>query len=320
MKVYGKENVVDIVSSMINKNRLAHSFLLYGEKGTGKKFMADYISKMIMCRNSVNGIPCGKCHVCRNIDKGIYSDAVRVAHSGKLEGFSVKTVREICSDANVFPNEGDKKVYIFSDCDSISSAVQNKLLKIIEEPPEFVYFIFTAPSKEIFLDTIISRVVSMGVHGCSRQECSDALEEHGFPHDESQEAVDMLGGNIGKCILYMKDEKFRKTVELTKKLADCIINRDEYQFLTIISSPEIDRAVLKDIIYMLDNIIRDSAVIRFDRKLSSGCYFQGASELSERLSLSKAESIHSQLMQSLECLDSNVNLKIITASLCRSIM
>lgn len=320
MKVYGKENIVDIVSSMINKNRLAHSFLLYGEKGTGKKFMADYISKMIMCRNSENGIPCGKCHVCRNIDKGIYSDVVRAEHSGKLGGFSVETVREICADTNVFPNEGERKVYIFSDCDAISAGVQNKLLKTIEEPPEFVYFIFTAPSKEIFLDTVISRVVSMAVHEVSRKECFEALAEHGFSHDECQKAVDMLGGNIGKCILYMKDEKFRKTVELTKKLADCIINREEYQFLTAISSPEIDRAAFKDIIYILDNIIRDSVVIRFDSGLSSGCYAHEAAELSEKLSLSKAENIHSQLMKSLEYLDSNVNFKVITASLCRSIL
>ena len=61
-------------------------------------------------------------------------------------------------------------MYIFSDADSIQLPAQNSLLKIVEEPPEFVYFIFTAASKDVFLPTIISRVISLGMSQCSEDE------------------------------------------------------------------------------------------------------------------------------------------------------
>ncbi len=319
MNIYGKENAVNIVSSMIKKERLAHSFLIYGEKGTGKKFLANYIAMMMMCKNSSDGVPCGKCRICRNIQNNIHADVVPVQHSGKLGGFSTETVRNICSEAYVFPNEGDKKIYIFSDADSISVSAQNILLKTIEEPPDFAYFIFTASSKNVFLDTVISRVISLGIKQCSNDECLMALKEHGVDKNDAENAMSMLGGNIGNCLSYIKDEKFREIVELTKKLAECIINKDEYGFLKTVSPAENDRNMLRQIIYMLDGIIRDSVVMKFDESLSSGCYRNGAEQISEKTALLKGIRIHYLLSDAVQYLDSNVSMKIITASLCRSI-
>lgn len=319
MNIYGKDNAVNTVSSMIKKQRLAHSFLLYGEKGAGKKFFAKYMAMMMLCKDGIDGVPCGKCRICRNIENDVHSDVIEVQHSGKLGGFSAETVRNICSDAYVFPNEGDRKIYIFSDADAISVSAQNILLKTIEEPSEFTYFIFTASSKNVFLETIISRVISLGISPCKNDECLTALEEYGIDKDDAENAVDMLGGNIGNCLSYINDENFRETVELTKNLAECIINKDEYGFLKAVSSAESDRNMLKQVIYMLDGIIRDSMVMKFDENLSSGCYKNGAEKLSEKTALEKCEKIHSLLSEAVQCINSNVNIKIITASLCRSI-
>lgn len=319
MNAYGKNNIINIISSMIKNNRLAHSFLIYGDKGLGKKFLAKYISMLILCNDKTDGIPCGKCRSCHNIIKNIHSDVISVPHSGKLNGFSVETIRNICREASVFPNDGDKKIYIIDDADAISISAQNILLKTIEEPPEFAYFIFTASSKNVFLDTIISRVISLGVSECTAEECRMALAELQFDENDINSAISAFSGNIGNCIAYINDESFRQIAELTKLLTDCIINNDEYGFLTAISKAETDKRTLRQVIYMLDLQIRDSMILKFNDNSLSGCYHEGAKKLSEKMALSKGEKIHSLLNETIECINSNVNVKLITASLCRNI-
>ncbi len=319
MNIYGKKNALNIISSMLDNNRLAHSFLFYGEKGTGKKFFAEYVSMLIMCSSRKDGKPCGKCRSCRNIMKNIHPDLIRVAHSGKLNGFPVDSIRKVCSEAAVFPNESSCKIYIFDDADAISVSAQNALLKTIEEPPEFTYFIFTAASKNVFLDTIISRVISVGITECTEDECRNALKEHDFSDNDINSAVSAFGGNIGNCISYITDSGFRDTAELTKTLTDCIINNDEYGFLAAISKAEPDRNILKRIFAMLDDQIRDSIVLKFNNDDLRGCYHEGAEKLSEKLAVSQCERIHFLLEKSTEYINSNVSSKLVTAYLCRNI-
>lgn len=319
MNIYGKDNAVNVVSSMIKNNRLAHSFLIYGNKGVGKKFLARYIAKLIMCRNknSDNPIPCGKCRSCMNIDKNVHADIIFAEHSGKLGGFSVETAREVCREALVYPNDSDAKIYMFEDADAISISVQNILLKTIEEPPEFTYFIFTASSKDIFLDTVISRVISLGVSECSNTECISALAEYGFTAEEVSPAVEAFGGNIGNCLAYMNDEIFRHTAELTKILAECIINNDEYGFLAALA--DADKNIFRQIISMLDTIVRNSMVIKYDDNLTTGCYPAECQRLSGMMSTERGCKIHALFNEALELVKSNVNIKLVCASLCRNI-
>lgn len=319
MNIYGKKNALDIISSMLDNDRLAHSFLFYGEKGTGKKFFARYTAMLVMCSSRTGGKPCGKCRSCRNIMKNMHPDVIRIEHSGKLNGFSVDSIRKVCSEAAVFPNESSCKIYIFDDADAISVPAQNALLKTIEEPPEFTYFIFTASSKNVFLDTIISRIISVGISPCTENECRNALGELDFNDEDINSAVSAFGGNIGNCISFITDTNFRKDAELTKTLTDCIINNDEYGFLAAISAAETDRNNLKRIFTMLDDQIRDSIVLKFYNDDLKGCYHEGAQKLSEKLALSQCEKIHFFLEKSTEYINSNVSSKLVTAYLCRNI-
>ncbi len=319
MNVYGKQNAVDIISAMKKNNRLAHSFLIWGEKGTGKKFLSKYTAMLIMCNNSVNGKPCLECRSCRNIMNDVHTDVIYAEHSGKLNGFRKEIIEEICRNSIITPNDAERKVYIFNDADAITVQAQNTLLKTIEEPSDFSYFIFTASSKNIFLDTILSRVVSVGITECSIDETRKALNEMNFKSDEIENAVSLLGGNIGNCISYITDEKFRNIVELTKVLADCIINNNEYIFLKTISDAESDREIFKTVVYFLDRIIRDSMIMKFNENISSGFYHNGAVRMSETVALSKCEKIHYALENALECVSSNVNIRLVTSALCGNI-
>ena len=72
----------------------------------------------------------------------MHPDVRFVEHSGKRNGFSVDTVREVCVDLASPPNEGNAKCYVFGDCDAMDTRTQNLLLKAVEEPPAYVVFYF----------------------------------------------------------------------------------------------------------------------------------------------------------------------------------
>ncbi len=193
--LYGNENLRSSLIIMANGDRLAQCIFFYGDKGTGKKALSRWFAQLLLCESQ--NAPCGHCKNCRTIQNDVHPDVVWAEHSGKLGGFSVNTVREICADAIVAPNSGDKKIYIFDDCDKMDIRSQNILLKVIEEPPAFTYFIFTAASGQALLPTILSRLIPFGVSECTEYEALQALDEMGFAKEDAKDAVACFQGNIG---------------------------------------------------------------------------------------------------------------------------
>ncbi|NLK70828.1 MAG: DNA polymerase III subunit delta' [Clostridiales bacterium] len=318
IKIYSNQNTLNTLKSMLESNRLAHSFLLYGDVGVGKKTIAKYYAMSLMCENYQDN-PCQKCITCKNILNDTHPDVIWVEHSGKLQGFSAETVRNICTDAFIKPNSADKKIYIFADADNITIQAQNALLKLVEEPPDFTYFIFTAKDKNVFLPTIISRIISLGVSECVEAECRQALEERGFLSDEIDDAISCFHGNIGLCISYIQDEKLRETVKLTKSITDAIINRNEYELAVAFAGLENDRNMAKTALTLLDKQFHDVLIAKFaDRFI--GCYPSGSKRLSQKITTSACEELHLLVRNAISQIDSNVNLKLILSALCGEII
>ncbi|NLP25721.1 MAG: DNA polymerase III subunit delta' [Clostridiales bacterium] len=318
VKIYSNQNTLNTLSYMLESNRLAHSFLIYGDAGLGKKTIAKYYAMSLICEKS-QSTPCQQCVTCKNVSKNNHPDVIWVEHSGKLQGFSAETVRNICADAIITPNNAEKKIYIFADADNITIQAQNALLKLIEEPPSFTYFIFTAKSKDVFLPTIISRIISLGVSECTEAECRLALEERGFLNDDITDAINCFHGNIGLCISYIQDEKLQETVKLTKSITDAIINRNEYELIVAFADLESDRNIAKTALMLLDKQFHDALIARFTDRFI-GCYPSGSKKLSQKITSSSCEELHSLVRNAIILIDSNVNLKLILSTLCGEII
>lgn len=307
-KIYGNKAVTDTLDSMLRSNRLSHAFLLFGEKGLGKKTLASYAAEKIVGAD-------------REINPLSYPDIIWVEHSGVKQGFSVETLRNLCGDAYILPNNGDKKVYILSDCDNISIQAQNTLLKIIEEPPPFTHFIFTAQTKSVFLPTVLSRVISLGVTECSREECAEALRgKINCSEAEISEAVSCFGGNIGLCLDYIGGGETRQIVSRVKALADGIGKKSEYEILKALSPLEGNRQLAKEVLSQLGKVIRDSSVLRLGEGNYVGCDINGARLLSSSLSLNKAERLYRLIQNTITEIDSNVSMSAELSSLCGQII
>ncbi|MCM1508212.1 MAG: DNA polymerase III subunit delta' [Ruminococcus flavefaciens] len=320
-KIYGNNLLISNLCSMRKSGRTAHTVLFYGEKGTGRKLMADFYTSLLMCSNPINDMPCGMCSACKNIERKTHPDVIYAETSGKLGGYSVDTARKICSDAFIKPNNNSGiKVYIFRDCHNMDVRTQNTLLKIVEEPPDYAYFIFTSETKTDFLPTIISRCVCFGVSPCTEEETELSLTESGYSPSDVKNAVSCFHGNIGLCTEYISNEDLRRQVDLTKQLADSIIKKDEYAFDTALFTLGKDRDSVRTVLSMLDKLIRDSAVLIQDTQAENiGCFREGAVKLSYMLTSRQAEKIHRCIENAWHTVECNVNITLALSAMCAEI-
>lgn len=276
---------------MKREGRIAHAFLLTGERGVGKKTAADYIAMTLLCEKGGDA-PCGECRHCRRILENTHPDVIRPEKSGKKQIYNRETMRNICSDAYVKPNDCDSKVYIFTDCESVEESTQNLMLKLIEEPPDTAYFIFTAVSRSVFLPTILSRVITIGIPECTETDCRMALADMGFSEVEISGAVERFHGNIGSCVDYLKGGETAENAEICRSVIAAISAGDEYGLLTALHRIGDNRNRIKLVLELADKTIRDACVARLGTAPMIGCDPKGAEALSRKISMKRAELIH----------------------------
>ena len=316
-KIYGNSQLLATLAGMRESGRTAHSLIFYGEKGSGRKLMAEYYTSQLLCESPVNGAPCGKCAACRNVSSMAHPDVTYVPTEGKLGGYTANIARAVIRDSVVKPNNHTgRKVYIFRDCNKMSPITQNILLKLIEEPPDHAYFIFTAESKYEFLPTIISRCVCFGVSPCTEAEAEESLLGSGYDSREVSAAVECFHGNIGQCTDYIVDPELRKRVDLTKRLADSIIEKDEYGLNLALFSLGSSRNDIREVLSMTDKLVRDCAVLNRNAGAALiGCYREGARKLSGMVTAYQAVRLHERIEKAWGAMEANVNPPLVLAAL-----
>ena len=321
ISVYGNEEPLKLLKEMIRKNREPHSIIIYGDKGLGKKNFAKYTASALMCE-SHSGIPCGKCRNCRLIEEGCHPDFITVP-SNENGNYKVDDIRQIVSDSVVKPNDSSIKVYMISDLDqSVNTLVQvqNTLLKLIEEPPDHVAVIITARSKEIFLPTIISRAVCLGVVNVKDSQSLEFMREN-YPEKSLEELTDACSagrGNIGRCIEYLDHGQFYNAVLNARKIACAVAEGNEYEILKTFAGCDGKKAVFRESIYLFSEIVRDACVFRLgDREssLSVSCDRKIASVLASRITVGNAVKLYDVLCGYIGRIDSNCNLTLTANSL-----
>ena len=139
---------------------LSHAVILSGEGD--RAAAARYLAAAYVCRESER--PCLRCAACRKVLEDIHPDVRWIADTERRE-LPVETLRELRRDVYIRPNEGERKVYIFSDCGQLNERDQNVLLKIVEEGPAYAAFLFCAETAAALLPTVRSRCVEWKVAG-----------------------------------------------------------------------------------------------------------------------------------------------------------
>ncbi|MBQ9939501.1 MAG: DNA polymerase III subunit gamma/tau, partial [Oscillospiraceae bacterium] len=152
--VIGQKHITDVLRGEVKSNRIAHAYLFTGSRGTGKTTCAKILSKAANCLNVQNGSPCGECEMCRGIDDGSITDVLEIDAASNN---SVDNIRDLRAETNYTPAAAKYRVYIIDEAHMLSIGAANALLKIMEEPPEYVIFILATTEVHKIPATILSR-------------------------------------------------------------------------------------------------------------------------------------------------------------------
>jgi len=153
--VIGQDTVVRTLQNAIEGKRIHHAYLFAGVRGVGKTTAARILAKALNCVKGPTAEPCNECTICREITEGIDMD-VREIDAATYTG--VDNIRELRDITQFQPARDRNRIFIIDEAHMLSTGAWNALLKLLEEPPPHVVFMFATTEINKVPQTIISRV------------------------------------------------------------------------------------------------------------------------------------------------------------------
>ena len=221
------EMIHNQVVSLVGQGNFPHGVLVECQNSNEGEEFARFIANTLVCTG--DNKPCSVCPDCIKAQGKGHPDIFETdGIKGKSKNFTVDAVREIRDDAFVIPNESDKKIYILKNGHNMNEQAQNAILKILEEPPSYVYFIIITESKSTMLETVLSRV-----------QIFSLLSDEGEITDKEFQAVSgmvnaLLQVNelalMEQTAVFQKNNQFAKSVLvlLTEVFRDALVKKSGF--------------------------------------------------------------------------------------------
>ena len=148
---------------------IGHAYLISSSARADAVRAAKMLAGAAVCLAG-HDVPCGVCRGCRKAASGSHPDIIPVVRQTDRNGnlrreLTVDQIRELAADAQVLPNEAERKVYIIEEAELMNLNAQNAALKLLEEPPATVIFVLCAVNPNQLLETVRSRCLSLSVAG-----------------------------------------------------------------------------------------------------------------------------------------------------------
>ena len=313
MKIYGKKDAVEKISTYSVKGRIPHAIIITGNKGVGKRTFADYAAMLMMCGKK-GAEPCMDCIECRRIEEHIHPDVSYPLREMKTGKYNVDDLGEFMNGCYKIPNDSDIRICIFEDADTMNVFCQNALLKFIEEPLPFNRFIFTVSDKNRILETIHSRVTEIRIGEADKDECLAALYDNGIDYGEGEKLFRTFGGNIGTCLNAHEDEAALIIHNLAERISEAVCEKSEYECLSAFSSIK-TREELGEVLRLTADVFANAAAIAAGGR-PYGFFPPCSEQISERMTIKKLMLLSETATEMYKSIDSNPNVGLYAANCC----
>jgi DNA polymerase-3 subunit gamma/tau len=221
-EIVGQDFVKETLHSAIDHNQVAHAYLFFGSRGTGKTSTARILAKALNCPNVKGGNPCNTCEFCLAADSGSFVDLIEIDGASNRK---IEHARALIEKINFAPTLGKRKVYIIDEVHMLTREAFNALLKTIEEPPEHAFFLLATTELQKVPETIRSRCQVFTFQRFTIEQIADRLakiaEREGFSAERdaleliAQKATGGLRDAIG--LLEQSSVSGKVTVEFLQK-------------------------------------------------------------------------------------------------------
>lgn len=202
------ENIIGNAKTKQLLNNIAnptHAYMFSGPDGVGKFLFAKEFANKFLCVSEHQ--PCYKCKSC-----------IQFAHNNNTDfqvidtieaSIKIEQIREMIAKIYEKPILANKKIYVINNADKMTVQAQNCLLKILEEPPQYVMIILVVSNEHAILNTIKSRCIKIKFDKISDVELKEYIEKDG--QNVTNDMLEMYNGSIGKAIsLQGNEEKYIK--------------------------------------------------------------------------------------------------------------
>lgn len=312
--VVGHKDILKYISSAVENNRVSHAYILNGERGSGKKMLANLFAMTLLCETGDNE-PCGKCHSCKQAESGNHPDIIRVTHE-KPNSISVDDIRtQVNNTVDIKPYQGPYKVYIIPQADMMTPQAQNAILKTIEEPPSYAVFLLLTENAETLLPTINSRCVMLKLRNIKDTLIKKYLMENlEIPDYKADMCTAFAQGNMGRAIMLANSYHFNEIREEAVQLLKHISEMELNEIVAAVKNISVYKLEITDYLDIIMIWYRDVLLYKATKEIDKVVFKDQLQSIKEQARKSSYEGIE-LILESLEKakarLKANVNFDLV---------
>ena len=312
--VVGHKDILKYISSAVENNRVSHAYSRNGERGSGKKMLANLFAMTLLCETGDNE-PCGKCHSCKQAESGNHPDIIRVTHE-KPNSISVDDIRtQVNNTVDIKPYQGPYKVYIIPQADMMTPQAQNAILKTIEEPPSYAVFLLLTENAETLLPTINSRCVMLKLRNIKDTLIKKYLMENlEIPDYKADMCTAFAQGNMGRAIMLANSDHFNEIREEAVQLLKHISEMELNEIVAAVKNISVYKLEITDYLDIIMIWYRDVLLYKATKEIDKVVFKDQLQSIKEQARKSSYEGIE-LILESLEKakarLKANVNFDLV---------
>lgn len=254
--IIGQQKQWQFLLNRLEKDQLSHAYLFSGPEQTGKRLLAKEFAKAVNCLAKKNGLPCGVCQNCGNIEKGNYPDFLFIKPDEGKE-IPVAKIREAQNFLSYKSYYGFFKIVVIDDAHLMNIESQNCFLKTLEEPKGKTIIILVSSKPEVFLPTVRSRCQQIKFFRVKTSEIEEFLEAKNVDKNKAGIIAEISDGRPGRAINFLNDaELFKREKEELAQLVK-ILNSDLASKFQYVKQANVDGQSLPKILENLQKFFRN---------------------------------------------------------------
>lgn len=314
-EVIGNEQVKGFLERALQTQTVAHSYILSGEDGTGKKMIASAFAKALQCTGTSDWTarPCNRCHSCIQAASGNHPDIVFVQHE-KTGTIGVDDIRTgLVNDIQIRPYESRYKIYIVDEAEKLSVQAQNAMLKTIEEPPSYGIILLLSSNVNACLPTIRSRCVELSVRPVTDAQEEFYLLQHGVSQQQIPSIVHFTKGNLGKAMQMAQSDQFMEMIARLRQTLRQIHGMETAQLIQTVALLGTYQSQIQDCLDFMELWYRDILLFKATKDVDLLVFQEDAFDMkraSERCSYEGIEAVLAAIQTARKRLDANVNFEL----------
>lgn len=311
--VVGHKDIINYIRSAVEKDQVSHAYILNGERGAGKKLLANLFAASLQCEKG-GPDPCNNCHSCRQAESGNHPDIIRVTHE-KPNSISVDDIREqVNNTIMIKPYQSQYKVYIIDHADMMTPQAQNALLKTIEEPPQYAVIMLLVENAEILLPTINSRCVMLRLRYIKDVLIKKYLMENlKVPDYKADLCTAFAQGNMGHAIMLANSEHFNEIREEAVQMLRNIHEMELSEIIETVNRITVYKVEISDYLDIIMVWYRDVLLYKATRDIETVVFKDQINYIKEQAKNSSYEGIQlilSSFERAKSRLKANVNFEL----------